>query len=88
MREEAIPAISTDTIEQLIAYTKNHTGRPGAEIVLGATFESLGCDSLDVVEITMAMEEYFGIHIDDEHMCETSHTVEQFAKLVDEARSR
>ncbi len=88
MHEEAIPAISTDTLEQLISYTKNHTGRPRSEITLSATFESLGCDSLDVVEITMAMEEYFGIHIDDEHTCETSYTVEQFAKLVDEARSR
>lgn len=88
MRDETIPAISTDTLDQLIAYTNSHTRRPGSEISLAATFESLGCDSLDVIEITMAMEEYFGIHIDDEHTCETSHTVEEFARMVDEARRR
>lgn len=41
-----------------------------------ATFENLGADSLDNVEIIMAIEEEFGINIDDD-MVEQVTTVSQ-----------
>lgn len=36
-----------------------------ATVTTGATLEDLGADSLDLVEITMKLEEQFGIEIDD-----------------------
>ncbi|NLC66889.1 MAG: acyl carrier protein [Clostridium sp.] len=36
------------------------------EINLDSTFDDLGADSLDVVEIIMALEEEYDIEIDDE----------------------
>ena len=36
------------------------------EVTLDASFEDLGADSLDIVEIVMALEEEFDIEISDE----------------------
>ena len=36
------------------------------EVTMGATFEDLGADSLDIVEIVMALEEEFDIEISDD----------------------
>ena len=41
-----------------------------------ALFEDLGADSLDVVEILMAVEENFGISIPDEQMPELRSVAE------------
>jgi len=38
----------------------------GAEITLETSFEDLDVDSLDLVELIMAIEEEFGIEISDE----------------------
>ena len=37
-----------------------------AKLSRGATFEELGFDSLDSVELVVAMEEYFGFDIPNE----------------------
>ncbi|WP_431602434.1 acyl carrier protein [Proteiniclasticum ruminis] len=36
------------------------------EVTMEATFEDLGADSLDIVEIVMALEEEFDIEISDD----------------------
>lgn len=36
------------------------------EITMDSTFEDLGADSLDIVELVMALEEEFDIEISDE----------------------
>jgi acyl carrier protein len=36
------------------------------EVTLDSTFEDLGADSLDIVEIVMALEEEFDIEISDD----------------------
>ncbi|MCC8373692.1 acyl carrier protein [Photorhabdus sp. HUG-39] len=41
-------------------------GIPETQILNTQTFEELGADSLDNVELIMALEEHFGITIDDE----------------------
>lgn len=49
---------------------------PETELVSG-----LGCDSLDIIELTMALEEEFGIRIDDE-VAEKLVTVQQVIEHV------
>ncbi len=51
-------------VKEIIA---NQLGKEVDEIPLEASFiEDLGADSLDVVELVMAIEEEFGIEIPDE----------------------
>lgn len=52
-----------------------HLGMDEEAVTVGASFtEDLGADSLDVVEIIMAVEEEFGIEVDDRE-AETVATV-------------
>lgn len=55
--------------------------KPTASII-----DDLGGDSLDLVEITMRIEETFGIEIPDEDM-ERAHTVEDFVNIAKKAAS-
>ncbi|MBN2623167.1 MAG: acyl carrier protein [Acidimicrobiales bacterium] len=41
---------------------------PAEEIAPEATFEALGLDSLDVVDLTLAVEERVGIKLEDEEL--------------------
>lgn len=51
-----------------------------ADIKMDTSFEDMELDSLDVIEVVMAIEEAFGINIDTE---EDLKTVEDLVKLVD-----
>jgi acyl carrier protein len=58
-------------------------------IVPGATLHDLGADSLDVVEISMALEDEFGIEIlDDEIDLGATDTVEDLVRIVTEKTCR
>jgi len=41
---------------------------PAEEITADATFEALGLDSLDVVDLTLAVEERTGVKLEDEEL--------------------
>lgn len=57
-------AVSQDKIRQIIA---DQLGVKKEEVTDGAKFvDDLGADSLDTVELVMALEEEFGIEIPDE----------------------
>lgn len=43
-------------------------GVPEDEIAADATFEALGLDSLDVVELTLVLEEKTGVKLEDEEL--------------------
>jgi acyl carrier protein len=57
-------AVSQDKIKQIIA---DQLGVKKEEVIENAKFvDDLGADSLDTVELVMALEEEFGIEIPDE----------------------
>lgn len=43
-------------------------GVPEGEVTPDATFEALGLDSLDVVELTLVLEERTGVKLEDEEL--------------------
>lgn len=59
-------------------------GVDAEEVKAGASFvDDLGADSLDVVELVMALEEEFGLEISDED-AEKLASVEQAVKYIEE----
>jgi acyl carrier protein len=56
-----------DLESKLVALVMEQLGRTKDEVLPGASFiEDLGADSLDIVELVMAMEEEFDIEIPDD----------------------
>ena len=52
--------------EKLKAIVVDKLSADENEVTMEATFEDLGADSLDIVEIVMALEEEFDIEISDD----------------------
>ena len=50
--------------EKIAKFTAEHLDLDIAQITPDATFESLGVDSLDIVEIVMDLESELGIELD------------------------
>jgi acyl carrier protein len=72
-----------DNVKHIIA---DMLGKQTDEIDPAATFESLGADSLDTVEICIELEDEFGIEIPDEEW-EKVKTVQQAVDLVERMRA-
>jgi acyl carrier protein len=63
--------MSQDIQERVVKVTVEQLGVKPEEVVDSASFqEDLGADSLDVVELVMALEEEFSIDIPDEEVGE------------------
>ena len=61
--------MSQDIFERVKKVTVEELGVKEEEVVEGASFtEDLGADSLDVVELVMALEDEFGIDIPDDEV--------------------
>ncbi|MCW5942504.1 MAG: acyl carrier protein [Fimbriimonadaceae bacterium] len=59
--------MSADTLERVKKVTVEQLGVKPEEVVESASFtEDLGADSLDVVELVMALEDEFSIDIPDD----------------------
>jgi len=61
-------------------------GVPEDEITAEATFEALGLDSLDVVELTLVLEERIGVKLEDEEL-EDVRTVQDAIDKVKEKQA-
>ena len=67
MRNFNIGFVMTNTDERIKHIVANVLGIDESQVVPEATFqEDLGADSLDVVEVIIAIEQEFGIDIPDE----------------------
>jgi len=61
-------------------------GVPAEEVTPDATFEALGLDSLDIVELTLALEDRTGVKLGDEDL-EQVRTVQDAISKVEERRA-
>lgn len=55
-----------DLLEKVVALVADKLNVSADEITPETTFEDLGADSLDVVELVMALEEEFDLEISDD----------------------
>jgi acyl carrier protein len=78
--------MSLDIESQLKKIVVSQLGVEEAAVISKAKFiEDLGADSLDIVELVMAMEEAFGIDIPDEE-AESIRTVEDAVGYIKKAK--
>ena len=71
-----------NTQEKVISAIAYMQGIPSEDVKLDSTIESLDLDSLDTVEIVMAVEEEFDLEILDED-CEAWTTVQSIINYVE-----
>ena len=67
--------------DKLVAYAAKQLEIDASEITPDSTFESLGIDSLDVVEMVMDLESELGVELDTEDQKIT--TFQELADFVD-----
>ena len=67
--------------EKLVAYASKQLEIDASEITPSSTFESLGIDSLDVVEMVMDLESELGIELEMEDQKIT--TFGELAEFID-----
>jgi acyl carrier protein len=64
--------------EKLVAFAAEHLDLDASEITPDSTFESLGIDSLDVVEMVMELEGELGVDLEME-----DQKITTFGELAD-----
>ncbi len=67
-----------EKVQQMLA---EHLGVEASTITMDSTFESLGVDSLDTVEMVMELEESLGIELELEKKVET---VGELVSIIEE----
>lgn len=72
-----------DINSQLTTILTDQFGVPADEITEDATFEALGLDSLDLVEVTLVIDEELGIRIPDERLGDIETTGDAVNVLID-----
>ncbi len=65
-----------NVFEKVAEIIANHTDTPVADITMEASFEEIGLDSLDIVDLVMAMEDTFSVKI------ELSQSIKKVGDLV------
>ena len=67
---------------KIVEYASRQLEIPAEEITRDTTFESLGVDSLDIVEMTMAVVEEFGLEDMDEEDLSGISTVADLVRYL------
>ncbi|MDR2515097.1 MAG: acyl carrier protein [Christensenellaceae bacterium] len=68
------------TMIKVAAILAEHLDKDASEITAESSFESLGLDSLDTVEIVMELEDEFGVSIE---MDESIKSVADLVRAID-----
>ena len=76
-----------DTQAKVIKIISEKLNMPQENIKVTATFQDLGADSLDIVEMIMSFEEAFGIEIKDED-AENIKIVQDAINHINAARTK
>jgi acyl carrier protein len=77
-------SMATETEEKVKEIVVEQLGVSADEVVLEASFiDDLGADSLDIVELVMAIEEEYGIEIPDDD-AEKIQTIGDAVRYIDE----
>ncbi len=74
-----------ETLEILQKAIKKELGRDFADITPNTSFEDMALDSLDVVQMIMAIEEAFDVEIADEDVDDIK-TVGQLLEYIEDKR--
>ena len=72
------------TLEKVKELLAEHLEMDAAEITEATTFEDLGVDSLDAVEIMMEMEDEFGIEIKP---AEAGKSIKELVAYIDSKKA-
>ena len=78
--------MSDDLLETFRSILSGEFSVPAEEVTAEATFEALGLDSLDVVELTLVLEDKVGVKLGDEDL-EDVRTVGDAIAKVQERRA-
>ena len=78
--------MSQDLFATFVEVLAEEFGVPEDDIKPDATFEALGLDSLDVVELTLVLEEKTGVKLEDEEL-EDVRTVQDAVNKVAEKQA-
>ena len=76
--------MSQEIMDTFVAILSEDFDIPEDEISRDATFEDLGMDSLDVVDLTLAVEERTGVKLEDEEL----EDVKTVGDAVDKAAAK
>ena len=78
--------MSQDLLATFQELLSEEFGVEAEEVTPDATFEALGLDSLDVVELTLVLEEKTGVKLEDEEL-EDVRTVQDAINKVSEKQA-
>jgi acyl carrier protein len=78
--------VSQDLLATFQELLSEEFGVEADEVTPDATFEALGLDSLDVVELTLVLEEKTGVKLEDEEL-EDVRTVQDAINKVSEKQA-
>ena len=84
-RSVTVSAATTETLSKVQGIIAEQLGTDVEKIGSDAKFVDLGADSLDTVEIMMALEEEFDITLDEEG-AENIATVQQAADMIEDMK--
>lgn len=77
----------SDTLQKIVEIIVKELKIDQNAVKVNVSFQDLGVDSLDMVQIIMKCEEQFGLEIPDE-TAETFHTVNDVVDYINERRSK